>query len=235
MNWYFIGVDLGQSADYTALSIVERHEEAGEFDWGKYAHRKVVTLRLRHLERVKLGTSYPEVVERLVEVAQSEKLQGRCTMVVDGTGVGRPVVDLLRTKRPGCTVIPVLILGVELESQDQGYYRVPKRDLITGLELLLEQEYMVIADELKEGPALVEELMEMRVRSTDTGRDQYGVTRAGKHDDLVLATSLACWAVRKVTPSVNGGDAGYITNQDEATWRRVFQATLDSALRQVGR
>ena len=234
MRWYFIGVDLGQSEDYTALAVVERRETAGEFDAAWWRYRRVETLWLRHLERVPLGTSYPEVVKRLVTVAQTEPLAGQCTMVVDATGVGRPVVDQLLAAKPGCSVLPVLILGMEMESQDRGCYRVPKKDLVTGLELLLANEHLAVAPGLKQWEALKEEMMEMKVRKTDSGRDQFGVTRAGKHDDLVLATTLACWAARKVTPSVCGGDPGYIVQEDEREWRRRFQWAIDAAMRRVG-
>ena len=49
-----VGVDLGQSADPTAILAVETDRGA-----------KPV---LRHIERVPLGTSYPKVVETLVEM-----------------------------------------------------------------------------------------------------------------------------------------------------------------------
>ncbi len=66
-----------------------------------YTCRKWTALRLRFLERVELGTTYPDVVERVVQVTRSRDLLGRCHLVVDGTGVGRPVVDLLRRGEAG--------------------------------------------------------------------------------------------------------------------------------------
>lgn len=42
MRWYFVGVDLGQSEDYTALAVVEWRETAGEFD---VAHWEYVSFR----------------------------------------------------------------------------------------------------------------------------------------------------------------------------------------------
>ena len=72
-----------------------------------------MALRLRYLERVPLGTPYPEVVERVAQVTRSAELAGRCHLVVDATGVGRPVVDLLRRARLGCVVMPVMITGGE--------------------------------------------------------------------------------------------------------------------------
>ena len=63
-----MGLDLGQSRDFTAMAVVERAELTGEWDAVMYAHKKMAGLRLRYLERVALGTPYPEVVERVGQV-----------------------------------------------------------------------------------------------------------------------------------------------------------------------
>ena len=81
---------MGQSRDPSTIAVLERAEMQGPFDPVVYAYKKVAALRVRHVERIPLGTGYPEVVQRLVEVAQSRELAGRCRLVVDATGVGRP-------------------------------------------------------------------------------------------------------------------------------------------------
>ena len=196
MNRYFLGVDLGQAKDFTAIAAVERAEEPAGWDAAQYAWRTATALRLRYLERLPLGTPYPEVVERVVQVARSKDLAGRCELVLDATGVGRPVVDLLRRARPACAILPVTITGGGAESYAGGYYHVPKRDLIAGLQVLFQTSALQIAGGLKHGPALTSEMAEMRVKVTGPGREQFGAWREGTHDDLVLAVALACWAAR---------------------------------------
>src|SRR5690349_633250 len=93
---YFVGVDLGQLRDYTAIAVLELMETSGGWDPVHCGYRKQTVLRLRHLERVPLGTPYPEVVERIRSVVRSADLLGRCQMMVDATGVGTAVVDMLR-------------------------------------------------------------------------------------------------------------------------------------------
>ena len=66
---------------------------------------------VRHLERMPLGTAYTAVTARVVELAQHKALVGNCRLVVDATGVGMPVVDMLRAARPGCEIAAVLITG----------------------------------------------------------------------------------------------------------------------------
>ena len=77
------------------FAVIERAELKGEFDHAVRAYRRESVLRLRHLERIALGTSYPEAVDRVVGVTGRAKLAGRCHLAADGTGVGGPVVDLI--------------------------------------------------------------------------------------------------------------------------------------------
>jgi len=201
---YFVGVDLGQSRDYTAIAVVERVESAGEWSAATFTYARAVVQRLRFLERVELGTPYPEVVERVVKVTRSSALAGRCHLIVDGTGVGRPVVDLLRVAKPGCLVMPAVITSGQRESLCDGYYGIPKRDLIVGLQVLLQQGNLHIAGGLKYGPALAAEMAAMEVRVSSAGREQFGAWREGTHDDLVFAVALACWAAKRMRPEESG-------------------------------
>ena len=73
---------------------------------------------------------------------------------------------------------------------------MPTRDLVTGLQVRLEKEELRIPEVLDVARTLVTELMNMKVRISDSGHDAYGAFRSGEHDDLVLALGLACWARR---------------------------------------
>ena len=188
---------MGQARDPTAVAVVECAEVLGAWDAVMYAHRKYVEFRLRHLERMALGTPYTEAAERVVKITRSAAMAGRCTLVVDATGVGRPVVDLLKRERPGCLLMPVNITGGTSESRNGAYYGVPKRDLVTGVQVLLQSGGLQIAAGMPYGAALVEEMAEMRAKVTAAGNTQFGAWREGAHDDLVLAVALACWAARK--------------------------------------
>ncbi len=214
MNWYFVGLDLGQSHDFTAIAAVERTEMSGEWDPVMFAFPKVVKLRLRYLERPELGTPYPEIVERVAQVTRSAALGGRCQLMADATGVGRPVVDMLRKSGIRCTLMPVMITGGQLETLAQGYYHVPKRDLIVGLQTTLQRGGLEIAAALPLAPVLMQELADMRVKITSPGKEQFGAWREGQHDDLVLAVALACWGAHKAYPNPPAGEEGYWRRKD---------------------
>ena len=201
---YFAGLDLGQRQDPTALAVVEWTEYAGAWDAAAFEHRKETSLSLRYLERIPLGTPYPEVVYRVGCMMRSRQLAGGESrhLVVDGTGVGPAVVDLLRQEDLQSKLWAVTITGGDTERYADGYYRVPKRDLIVGLQVLMQQGGLQIAAGMNEGATLVKEMAEMRVKISGSGNEQFGAWRSGEHDDLVLAVAMACWGVRKVTPLV---------------------------------
>jgi hypothetical protein len=185
----YLGGDLGQVRDPTALAVLEKAMVAGEWDAALWAYRMKVEYRLIYLERVPLGTPYPEVVDRIKRVMGSRSLNGRKHLVVDATGPGRPVVDLLWAAGLPGGMSAVTITGGDKESYSDGYYRVPKKELIVGLQVMLQMGELEIASGVRDGAALVRELGEMRV--TEAG------WRSGAHDDLVFAVGLAAWGARR--------------------------------------
>jgi hypothetical protein len=197
MSVFILGLDLGQAGDYTALAVLEQTWPESDDTTTHYD--------VRHLERMPLGTSYPEVVklvgQRVHVLAEQD---ASLTLVVDQTGVGRPVVDLLRDAALPCRLVPIMITGGQTVSQTEeqvGWvkeigFHVPKRDLVGVLAVLLQSERIRVAQELPAAQLLVQELLNFRVTISLTGRDSYGAGeewRDGAHDDLVLATALSAW------------------------------------------
>src|SRR5215211_1836979 len=109
---YYMGLDLGQAQDYTALAIIEEPVWDGA-RWLSPAgmgreHLALLhgrtrregrpanpVLSVRHLERFELGTRYTEVVERIRELLYTSPLAGKPSCLsVDKTGVGAAVLDV---------------------------------------------------------------------------------------------------------------------------------------------
>ena len=188
---WVMGLDLGQTTDYTAVAVVQRIEEDRPwYDENKPASPPIY--HVRHLERVKLGTPYPAIVARVVEIMSTPDLSD-AALVVDQTGVGRPVVDLLR--QAGLKPVPVTITGGDKPSRDADGWKVPKRDLVVTLQVLLQAERLKIAEGLPDAATLVKELLAFKVKiDAKTAHDSYETPwRDGAHDDLVLAVALATW------------------------------------------
>jgi hypothetical protein len=77
---------------------------------------------------------------------------------------------------------------------------VPKKDLMMGLQLGLEDGTLRIARRMRDVGALVRELVDVKVTGS-----RIGAEGAGQHDDLVIAVALAVWKGRqKKKPSVFG-------------------------------
>jgi hypothetical protein len=194
---YFVGLDLGQSQDHSALAVVEREEFLlEEMDYATYERKRARRFRVRFLERLALGTAYPRVVERVREVVGRRALVGRCTLVMDATGVGAPVLDLLRVANLGCGVVPVNLTGGERESHSGGVWSVPKGVLITGLLVMLEKKQLALSMRVASARVLDKELAGMAARVSRSGHVSFGAWREGEHDDLVMAAALACWRAR---------------------------------------
>jgi len=123
-------------------------------------------------------------------------------LVVDGTGCGRPVVDLFH-QVPGLVVHPVLITGGDTLSRDEfGYWHVPKRDLVGVVQVLLESERLKFAAALPEARTLTAELLNFQAKITTAANDTYGAWRQGTHDDTVLGLAIALWfAERYIDPT----------------------------------
>ena len=185
MSSFLVGLDLGQAADYTALVVIERVEQ----------QKAKPHFHVRHIQRFQLGTSYPVVVERVKSIITQKPLEGKAQLVVDATGVGAPVVDLLR--QAGLSPVAIMITGGDTVSQEPLVLRVPKRDLVSTLQILLQEGRLKVAESLPEASILVKELLTFQVKITASAHDVYGSWREGAHDDLVLAVALGAWAGEK--------------------------------------
>ena len=171
---FFISLDLGQASDYTAVSVIESVQ-------GVY--------QVRHLQRYRIGTPYPDVV------VQVEKMMVKLPdsqLIVDNTGVGRPIVDLFR--KAGLTPIAINITGGNTASCDKGVWSVPKRDLVGALAVAFQTGSLKIAEALPDSKILIDELLNFKVKiNLKTTHDSYEGWREGVHDDLVLSVAMAVW------------------------------------------
>jgi hypothetical protein len=182
---YTIGLDLGQAHDPSALVTLEHHD--GRSD--------AVDIR-----RWPLGTPYTQIV---IDVAAIRTLPALVDMplVVDGTGVGRGVVDLFRANGAK-KIVPVLITaGAHAHQDEYGYWLVPKKELVGAVQIGLQSRTLKIAPSLPEAKTLLHELTQFQAKITDAANVVTGAWREGQHDDLVLALALALWHAASQRPA----------------------------------
>src|SRR5204862_7399050 len=96
-------------------------------------------VNLVYLERIALGTPYPDVVQHIDNLFRDSRLHD-AALVVDETGVGAPIVDLLRRAQLPCRFVPITItVGSQDTIARSSGFHVPKRDLLSCLQLLFDE------------------------------------------------------------------------------------------------
>ncbi len=125
-----IGVDIGQKHDPTAIAVVQPERRTPE-EGGSVWHYLV-----RHLERLPLGTSYPEVGRRVAAVVTEvvAKTGSEPILYVDATGVGTPVVDALRGAGVRAKLVAVYFTHGDRRQEEGSQISLGKGWLVSGFK-----------------------------------------------------------------------------------------------------
>jgi len=183
-NRFFVGLDLGQAQDYTALSVIEQR-------WNEVARR--YEYDLRYLDRAR-GEPYPSVVKKVSAMMNSKSIVGiePPRLILDKTGVGAPVADMFRVG-PISPVEITITGGISPSAVPRGFH-VPKRDLVFSLIGVFQSGRFRIADSLPLGKELIDELLNFKVKiDPKTAHDSYESWRESIHDDMVLSAAMSTW------------------------------------------
>lgn len=202
-----VGVDIGQRSDYSCICVAEAERDPSNLERWRFS--------IRLLERIELGTVYPKVADRIVQVCQ--RIEGRdlptihaarrdgfhlakrdSVCMVDVTGVGRGVLDILR-ERMGTLdtkVVPATFThGEKISTNGRGSKAeivVGKSALVSRLTALIQTKRIVAPGSLPLLAVLEKELLDFEIRVSPNGNDTYGAFRVGQHDDAVTAVGLSC-------------------------------------------
>jgi hypothetical protein len=205
----FIGVDLGQQREYTSIAVLDGWTVETGFDYFNWQKTTEERVAIRHLERMPIGTPYKRIADRLMEIKEELWREPPVAVVVDATGVGAAIVDVIKKRGLGCQVQPITITAGDKAVREKGVWRVPKRDLIAELQVLLESKRLRVAGGIPEAEILLKEMREMRGKVRLTGNEQVTEWREGANDDLVLAVALAYWWMGKGGKSMWARERGY--------------------------
>ena len=184
----YIGVDIGQSQDPTAIVVADPEIRENEIHYV-----------IRYLRRLPLGISYPAIIEEIIKIYQNipepegnHKLHKQ--VWIDATGVGKPVVDLIRNNCSYINLHEVFITGGEAKDNINPWTRViklPKAYLVSRLQVMLGYGRIHLP-KTEEALALQEELKIYTIKVNDNANFEFGAFKVGTHDDLVTALGLAC-------------------------------------------
>jgi hypothetical protein len=194
----YLGIDFGQVHDYTALAIVEKSWVlTGPRNHWNYERTREERFSVRFLERMPLGTPYTDIVARIGQISRSFGDQTNLWLCADATGVGRPVVEMIRSLQLPRRMYAVKVTPGNTESCDGIFYNVPKSHLIGNLILQFEGNMFKVCTDLDLADTLLEELGSLRVKVSTAGNDIYSTWRTSQHDDLLFAVALANWQAQK--------------------------------------
>ena len=208
---FYVGLDVGKVLDPAAIAVMERRSvfRPGPYEPGASECGTTVTsYRVRHLERLALGSPYPAVVDRVAVIAEKLRLPviphgvRVADVVVDITGVGRPIFDLLADRGVCAEIVGVnFTSGDRASSTDGRIWNVPKKDLVAGLVVLFQSRELQIAERLRDAQVLVNELVNFQETISKAGHASFGNDGVNaEHDDYVCAAALCAWRARLRAP-----------------------------------
>ena len=138
-------------------------------------------------------TPYTQLADQITNRIRKHPLAGRTQVAIDPTGVGAPIVDLFKKQLPTTPLFAITITAGTSTTGTARHPHVPKRDLISTASVVLEQRRLRIAPALTKTDTLIDELINYRRTTSETGHDTYGPSTRGAQDDLLLALILATW------------------------------------------
>jgi hypothetical protein len=199
---YFLGLDLGQSQDFTALVALCRR--TWRLPTGKTEQR----FAARGIRRWPLGTLYTDIAKDIAALTarapagrNANPLSG-CVLGIDGTGVGKGVLEIIRAAKPCAKLVTVVITGGHSAHADGLGWHVPKKELVGAVMAVLQSRRLEIPGNLAEAKTLEKELLAFRAKITAKGNEQFEVDwRSRNHDDLVLALAIAAWLAQQEQPA----------------------------------
>lgn len=191
---HILGLDLGQASDPSALTVTEKRVET-ELDRTGTTRTEAddPTYAVVHIHRFDLGTPYPKVVRQVAAVQRHPQTGDDPPLVMDATGVGAPVVDQFREE--GLDPVQIVFTGGKDFTHDKraDRYGVPKKDLATTVESLLQAGRLKVEKQLDMAEQLAREMKQFRVKINDSGYARFEHATETETDDILLSLACALW------------------------------------------
>ena len=208
---YLIIVDPGKKRDPTAIMvmrdnfvIVDGSPRIGVPDKMQHYYEIIFIDKL-------LEARYTDVVDYIANIAEHRDLKNNHDLLVDGTGVGEAVIDIMREK----FLVPISIVFTGGNSVNEVYQpfgkvfsdtgklagasvlkeiRVPKDDLVAAGQMLVQQGRLNVAEGMKFEDDFKRQLLAFRGKVNDTTqRTKHEALTEADHDDLVVCFLMGAW------------------------------------------
>lgn len=201
MSQFVIGCDLGQSVDPSTIAVLKHkpyHKTIeslpGSRKMREEAIRVIHSYDLIALEKIPLGTPYPQVAERVMHYCEHPTMLGDVDLVIDATGVGRAVYDMMQAGK--MSPIGVILTGGVSASYSESttMWSLPKKDLVGALVTLYQTGRLKMNPKLPNLEEFRSQLQGFTAKlKKDSAHVSYEALTDDIHDDLVIAVALAAW------------------------------------------
>jgi hypothetical protein len=201
-----VAVDLGKIKDYATINILEdrliqrpttRQPMARTipvFDVPSMLTRVYDLIELGEMR----GVSYPDVASRISRVCTHPKISQPYILVVDATGVGIAVCDLLRGPPYYLSPVGITISGGHTVTESEWGYNVPKPFIVETMEVLMETERFKIAEDLEHLQDFKDQILDF-TKLPQKGQS-FGAEHDEIHDDFVMGTAIGLWYAERILP-----------------------------------
>lgn len=199
MGRYWLGVDVGQKVDNSAVCVVEEKTETN-------------SAIVRFIWKYPLGTGFPLLVDTLVELYESVKKRGEVAgITVDATGIGSAPAQMLQQRIQDMRVDFFI------------FTNKTKRQLVGQVKVAHSMGKLKFArrkgDEIynRTLSALITEMksLQMKVVRENPNDPEIEAFSTGAHDDLFTALALAVKDIRFTMP--NGPEQAFFI-EDKHSW-----------------
>ncbi|MBL8239318.1 MAG: terminase family protein [Bryobacterales bacterium] len=203
----YIGLDLGQRFDHSAIAAIEVTWRHLGHDPYLFTEQYQAQMRITSLHRFPVGLSYEKTYELVMQRLTQEHRS--LELIVDAGGPGPPVVDRLRASLPGHIVLkPVIITGGKgRNTLTGGYTGIPRRSLLSTLLMSMTVGSLTCDEGTPGWETFVGELVELSGATTHPAG-------GAMHDDLVMAVTLAVNAAVRDSPSLLPGQPSQPETKD---------------------
>lgn len=193
-----IGLDLGQLSDPTAACVLRRSMAIGPD--GRPERDSCGRLQYRFdaiaLKRYELGTPYAVIVRHIVDQLHRPEFSPKCRLVLDASGVGRPILEQFRTATRGLPHAEVWAItitgGNTCTPVGPREFNVSKVQLVGAIHSAMGLQRITVPPRLPYADVLKAELANFQVRVTASANEVFAA-REGTHDDLVISVALPVW------------------------------------------
>ena len=208
---FILCLSLGSGGVSSGLAVVEAKLAARKSrkEEDTPSHDEAATFEVIHLDRFGAERRYPAIIGLVAEIVATRQLGQRYTLLMDITATGRPPLKLFED----CGLYPramQIVAGTET-AYANGVQSLPRRDMVSVVQMLLQSNRLLVADALELAPDLVADLQAFDPQPPPAGQAPH------RNEDLVRAVALACWwgdrqtwglEMSKMNPLVGGRDKG---------------------------